>query len=239
MKAKRSARSRGTIPPALDDHVRIVPLWIPPALVAPAPGIQAAPAPQLSYRGGPLIPAVEVCTVFWGQAWTAAAQQRLVTALNEFFGFIVASPYVDQLNEYDTPGSHIGRGRFVGTATVTAPALGTTVTDSAIRQMLEQQLAGKTSFPAAGPNTVYFVFLPPAVLVAAGGDRSCQAFCGYHDHIDARIYYAVVPYPGCAGCLGGLGPLGALPPFSSHQLAQAITDPRPPQVCDDDPHGDA
>src|SRR5260370_831624 len=167
MKAKRSARSRGTIPPALDDHVRIVPLWIPPALVAPAPGIQAAPAPQLSYRGGPLIPAVEVCTVFWGPAWTTAAQQSLVTALNEFFGFIVASPYVDQLSEYDTPGSHIGRGRFVGTATVTAPALGPTVTDTAIRQMLEQQLAGKTSFPAAGPNTVYFVFLPPAVLVAA------------------------------------------------------------------------
>jgi hypothetical protein len=238
MKPKRSARSRGTIPPALDDHVRIVPLWIPPALVAPAPGIQAPPAPQLSYRGGPLITAVEVCTLFWGQAWTAAAQQSLVTALNDFFGFIVASPYVDQLSEYDTAAFHIGRGRFVGTATVNAPALGTTVTDSAIRQMLEQQLTGKTSFPAAGPNTVYFVFLPPAVLVAAGGDRSCQAFCGYHDHINARIYYAVVPYPGCAGCLGGLGPLDALTSISSHELAEAITDPVPPQGWYDDTHGE-
>src|SRR5260370_31867170 len=103
MKAKRSARSRGTIPPALDDHVRIVPLWIPPALVAPAPGVQAPPAPQLSYRGGPLITAVEVYTVFWGQAWTAAAQQSLVTALNEFFGFLVPSPYAAHLTEDDTP----------------------------------------------------------------------------------------------------------------------------------------
>ena len=238
MNRKHPARSGGPVPPALDDHIRIVPLWIPPALVAPAPGMQAPPAPQLSYRGGLLITAVEVCTVFWGQAWTTAAQQSLVTALNEFFGFIVASPYVDQLNEYDTPGSHIGRGRFVGTATVTAPALGPTVTDTAIRQMLEQQLAGKTSFPAAGPNTVYFVFLPPAVLVAAGGDRSCQAFCGYHDHIDARIYYAVVPYPGCAGCLGGLGPLDALTSISSHELAEAITDPVPPQGWYDDTHGE-
>src|SRR5713226_10611518 len=106
MNPKHPARSRGAVPPALDDHVRIVPLWIPPALVAPAPRIQAPPAPQLSYRGGPLIPAVEVFTVFWGQAWTAPAQQSLVTALNEFFGFIIASAYVDQLAEYDTPASH-------------------------------------------------------------------------------------------------------------------------------------
>src|SRR5260370_10196359 len=104
MNRKHPARSRGPVPPALDDHIRIVPLWIPPALVAPAPGIQAPPAPQLSYRGGPLIPSVEVFTVFWGQAWPAAAPQRLLTALNEFFGFIVASPYVDQLNDYDPPG---------------------------------------------------------------------------------------------------------------------------------------
>jgi hypothetical protein len=238
MNPKHPARSRGAVPPALDDHVRIVPLWIPPALVAPGPGIQAPPTPQLTYGGGPLVTAVDVFTVFWGEAWSAAAQQSLVTSLNAFFGFIVASPYVDQLSEYDTPASHIRRGRFVGTATVTAPPLGTTVTDTAIRQMLEQQLAGKTSFPAAGPNTVYFVFLPPGVLVAAGGDRSCQAFCGYHDHINAQVFYAVVPYPGCAGCLGGLGPLDALTSISAHELAEAITDPVPPHGWYDDTHGE-
>jgi hypothetical protein len=158
--------------------------------------------------------------------------------LNEFFGFIVASPYVDQLSEYDIPTSRIGRGRFVGSARVTTPALGPTVTDTAIRQMLEQQLAGKTSFPVAGPNTVYFVFLPPGVAVAAGGDRSCQAFCGYHDHINGQVFYAVVPYPGCAGCLGGLGALDALTSISSHELAEAITDPVPPQGWYDDTHGE-
>src|SRR5258708_39756712 len=104
--------------------------------------------------------------------------------------------------------------------------------------MLEVWLAVKPSSPAAGPNTVYFVFLPPSVLVAAGGDRSCQAFCGYHDHIDARIYYAVVPYPGCAGCLGSLGPLDALTSISSHELAAAITDPLPPQGWYNDTHGE-
>src|SRR5258708_16565119 len=103
MTRKHPGRSGGPVPPALDDHIRIVPLWIPPALVAPAPGIQAPPAPQLSYRGGPLITAVEVCTVFWGQAWTAAAQQSLVTALNQFFDFIVASPSLAPPTPSDPP----------------------------------------------------------------------------------------------------------------------------------------
>ena len=238
MNAKHPPHSRGAVPPALDDHVRIVPLWVPAALVAPAPGIAAPAATQLTYRGGPVLTAVEVFTVFWGQGWSVAAQQSLVTALNEFFGFIVASPYLDQLGEYDPPGSHIGRGRFVGTASLPAPALGTSVTDTAIRQMLEQQLAGKSSLPPAGPNTVYFVFLPPGVSVAAGGDRSCQAFCGYHDHINGKIFYAVVPYPNCAGCLGGLGPLDALTSVCSHELAEAITDPIPPQGWYDDNQGE-
>jgi len=238
MTPKPPPRSRGTVPPALDDHVRIVPLWLPAALVAPAPGIAAPAATQLTYRGGPVLTAVEVFTVFWGAGWSAAAQQSMLTALNAFFGFIVASPYVDQLSEYDPPGSHIGRGRFVGSASLTVPALGTNVTDTAIRQMLEQQLAGKTSFPPAGPNTVYFVFLPPGVTVAAGGDRSCQAFCGYHDRSSGGLYYAAVPYPNCAGCTGGFTVLDALTSVCSHELAEAITDPVPGQGWYDDANGE-
>src|SRR2546430_6144283 len=43
-------------------------------------------------------------------------QQNVITTLNEFFRFIVASPYLDQLAEYDAPPYKIGRGRWVGTA---------------------------------------------------------------------------------------------------------------------------
>jgi hypothetical protein len=238
MNPKHPSRSPHVVPPALDDHVRIVPLWVPKDLVAPASGIKAPAAPVLTYRGGPLVAAAEVFTAFWGQAWNMTAQQGLVTTLNDFFRFIVASPFVDQLGEYDTPPYKIGRGRWAGTATVTSPEPAPNVTDSAIRQMLQQQLSGTTTFPAVGPNTVYFVFLPPGVSVVAGGDRSCQAFCGYHDHIDTKIFYAVVPYPNCAGCLGGVGPLDALTSICSHELAEAVTDPVPPQGWYDDNHGE-
>jgi len=92
MAPKHSAGPRRAIPPALDDHVRIVPLWIPRDVVRPAPGIRAPAGPELTYRGGPLIAAVEMFTAFWGQAWKTTDQQGVITTLNEFFRFIVASP---------------------------------------------------------------------------------------------------------------------------------------------------
>src|SRR5437667_1508655 len=101
MTPKHSAGPRRAVPPALDDHVRVVPLWLPKELLGPAPGIRAPAAPELTYRGGPLIAASQVFTAFWGQAWNGPDQQNAVTTLNEFFRFIVASPYMDQLGEYD------------------------------------------------------------------------------------------------------------------------------------------
>src|SRR5881398_968206 len=125
MTPKPSRHSKRPVPPAQDDHIRIVPLFLPRELLTPAPGILAPPAAELTYRGGPLITAVQVFTAFWGQAWNAAAQQTVITTLNDFFRFIVASAYVDQLSEYNTPEYTIGRGRVAETPTVTASEPGT------------------------------------------------------------------------------------------------------------------
>ena len=171
-------------------------------LGAPA-RVLAAPAAQLTYRGGPLLTAVEVVTVYWGAAWNEATAQATAQSLNAFFPFVVSSPYIDQLAEYNTPQQKIGRGRYAGTVLVTDTAPGASVTDSAIQQMLEGEVARK-SVPAATANTLYFAFLPPGVTVVAGSERSCQAFCGYHDRSTGGLFYAVVPYPNCAGCLADL-----------------------------------
>jgi hypothetical protein len=74
--------------------------------------------------------------------------------------------------------------------------------------------------------------------VVQGGSRSCQAFCGYHDTFGNGTYYAVMPFPNCAGCLGGLTNLDALTSTSSHELCEAITDPVPGQGWYDDTHGE-
>jgi len=143
--------------------IRVVPLREGGGLATAAP--RAAPATaQLTYRGGPLLSAVEVATVFWGAAWSEATAQSTAQSLNAFFQFVVASPYIDQLAEYGTPQHPIGRGRYVGTARVTDTAPAATVTDAAIRQMIQGALT-RNALPAPTANTVYFAFLPPGVTV--------------------------------------------------------------------------
>ena len=217
--------------------IRVVPMR--GGLVAAAPRVRAPAKALLTYRGGPLLSAVQVVTVFWGAAWNEATADATAQSLNAFFQFIVTSPYIDQLGEYNTAQQKIGAGRYVGTARVTdsAPPPGANVMDSAIQEMLQAEVARK-ALPAPTASTVYFAFLPPGVTVVAGSDRSCQAFCGYHDRSAGGLYYAVVPYPNCAGCLGNLRPLDALTSVCSHELAEAITDPVPGQGWYDDANGE-
>ena len=78
------------------EHTRVVPLHQRAVPVAPA-------AAKLTYRGGPLIPNVEVFTIFWGNLWQSSSA-NVISKLNTFFGDIVVSPLIDQLAEYNVPG---------------------------------------------------------------------------------------------------------------------------------------
>src|SRR2546427_11108401 len=155
------------LPPAQGRPIRVVPMRGAGGLVAPAPPVRAPSAAQLTYRGGPLLTAVEVVTAFWGVAWNEATAQ----ALNGFFQFVVASPYLDQLAEYGTPQMKIGRGRYAGTARVTDTAPSASATDSAIQQRLEAAVARKP-LPAPTANTGDFAFLPPGGTVGAVSERA-------------------------------------------------------------------
>lgn len=235
--AKRSPRTerparRSTPQPRSPAHeaIRIVPLRIPRA---------AAPAAtaKLTYRGGPLIAAPEVFTIFWGRAWTQAPLNGTITQLNAFFDFVLTSPLMAQLAEYNVPQFAITNGQRTGTITMTSPALRTSVTDSAVQTMLRQQIAAK-KIPKTTANTLYFVFIQPGVRVVMGGSASCQAFCGYHSAIGTNVFYAVMPYPDCSGCTGTGALFDALTSTSSHELCEAITDPIPGQGWYDDAQGE-
>ena len=79
--------------------------------------------------------------------------------------------------------------------------------------------------PATTGNTLYFVYLPPDVVSVMGdGSQSCQVFCGYHNAA-GNLYYAVIPYATCNGCVFPGAFLDTLTEVSSHELAEAITDP--------------
>ena len=163
----------------------------------------------------------------------------MVPKINAFFDYIVSSPLLDELTEYSVPGHQIGHGTHIGTTTITTPALRHSVSDAAIQHMLHQEITTNHAFPQPDLNTLYFIYLPPGVSVSQGGSRSCQAFCGYHNDINSQIFYAVMPYPNCNGCIGGLpDAFTALTSTSSHELAEAITDPVPGQGWYDDSNGE-
>jgi hypothetical protein len=219
------------------DAIRIVPLHAPGGVEPTRDVAVAAPPAKLAYRKGPLIAAVEVFTIFWGAAWKNAPQSGLIDQLNRFFDFILSSALIDQLNEYSLGQYKIAAGRRTGSATITTGSPGTSVTDASLQMFLQQQIT-KGVVPKVRANTLYFIYVPPGVRVVMGGSASCQAFCGYHNAIGGKTFYAVMPYPGCSGCTGGLPAFDALTSTSSHELCEAITDPIPGQGWYDDANGE-
>jgi hypothetical protein len=237
-KGKKADTRSGRKVSRMNDPIRIVPLHLPSEMYRPSAGIAAAPAAQLTYREGPLLSAVKVFTIFWGQDWQTSPNSEFVNQINQFFKFVVSSALVDQLAEYSVAGKTIGHGSFAGTVTITQPTLPNSVTDAAIQTMLQQEIRNNSAIPKPDPNMLYFIYLPPGTAVVQGGSRSCQAFCGYHDTFGDGVYYAVMPFPNCAGCLGDMTNVDALTSTSSHELCEAITDPVPGQGWYDDTHGE-
>jgi hypothetical protein len=215
------------------DAIRIVPLHKPEAQA-----LAPAAAPKLVYRSGPLITAVEVFTIFWGSAWQQEPSAGILAQMNQFFDFVLTSSLMDQLSEYNVAGQSIGHGKRTGSITLATPAPPASVTDQAIQQLLQKEISSNAAFPQPSANTLYFLFAPPGTTVVQGGSSSCQQFCGYHDAIGSGIFYAVMPFPDCAGCLGGVAQIDALTSTSSHELCEAITDPIPGQGWYDDANGE-
>ncbi|MHB8612207.1 MAG: hypothetical protein ACYDAL_07235 [Candidatus Dormibacteraceae bacterium] len=191
---------------------------------------------QLTYRGGPLLPAVQVFNLFWGTAWEGQ-QAALVQAINEFFDYVLTSPLLDQLGEYSVAGMTIGHGSRTG-AVILSTDPPSTIADADVQALIKQEISNDSAVPQPTPNSLYFVYLPPGVTISLGGATSCSNFCGYHSDINGQVFYAVMPYPDCAGCAGAASTTDALTSTSSHELCEAITDPIPGQGWYDDQNGE-
>lgn len=211
------------------DAIRIVPLR------PEGEPLPRAAAPELTYRGGPLLVNAEVVALYWGSQWHDDPLATLRSRLDGFLDFVLTSELIDQLGEYSVPGSTIGHGMRVASSVLDAVPTTPSLSDQQLRDGLRSALP---SLPAPSPNRLYSISLPPNVAVGMDGGRSCQTFCGYHDAIDNEIFYTVLPYPGCSGCVGDLDEFDALTSTTSHELAEAITDPVPGTGWYDDANGE-
>jgi hypothetical protein len=105
----------------------------------------------------------------------------LSQSINDFYTFILTSPLIDQLSEYNIPGgTTIGHGSLLRSkALTTDPA--NPIDDSAIRTALQGWIANDTDFPQTNANSVYFIYFPPGTTITLQGDSSCQSLGGYHE----------------------------------------------------------
>lgn len=206
--------------PSQPDNVgkprNIVPLISPQEVSA----FSAAPTAHLTYHGGPVLTSVRVQTLFWGTAWQRPPQSALIVQLGKFFDFILQSSLIDVLEQYGS----ISHGEYLSAVKLTTPSLESTISDAQVQQALQGWIESQ-AVTQPNSNTLYFIYLPPGVVSTSGGESSCKAYCGYHNHINSQIFYAVEPYLNCAGCEFGRGIFDSLTKVSSHELCEAITDP--------------
>jgi hypothetical protein len=204
---------------------KIVPLVTPETMAA---AIAAAPA-RLTNHGGPVIGSVEVIPIFCGAHWGQSQGAALITQLEGFFDFFLTSSVMDLLAEFSTATTPIGHGSRQSSVTLTTSEPGSisggvrSVSDEEIQRALQGWITAG-NVPPTTANTLYFIYLPPNVVSTDGNSQSCVNYCGYHNHINGSIFYAVEPFITCPGCdFGSI--LDSLTKVSSHALCEAVTDP--------------
>jgi len=115
------------------------------------------------------------------------------------------------------------------------------LTSSLIDQLAEYSVPGQTIGRGSRIGTTTLTSHSPGKSVT---DATIQKFIqteitsGVLPAPAGNIFYAVMPYPGCAGCLGTLETFTALTSTSSHELCESITDPIPGQGWYDDANGE-
>jgi hypothetical protein len=190
----------------------------------------------LQYYGGPVISHPKVYAIFWGDNVDAETQSKI----GPFMENMLDSTYMDWLNEYKTnvtavDGRHgtdqtLNRGTYAGGIKIAPINTSKSLADADIQHELEAQIAaGK--LPAASDDSLYMIYFPSGISISIEGQRSCSAFCAYHEGFKsaktgASIYYGIMPVCGF-GCGVAGSTFDSLTVVSSHEAIEAITDPFP------------
>ena len=187
---------------------------------------------SVAYHGGHLLANAGIESLFYGSDWYYnPALYQQTGQLDGFLGTITGSTYLDQLKEYSEPGQIIGRGRFLdGVISLNSLRSGQFVQDQDIQNQLNLFIQeGILERPDA--NRLYVVFTPPNIHVQAFGQDSIHHFLGYHytftDAFGEPVYYAVVVHQAGNASLQGYSPFQQFTKVTSHELAEAVTDPNP------------
>jgi hypothetical protein len=199
------------------------------------PGVESLEdrqVPTVSFFGGNVLPQVQAQALFLGNEFSSAPANAEPAALDSFLRDVTGGPYMQALAR---AGYHVGPGTAVaGAIDPTSLTVGSTISDAFIQARLQADVtSGRLQAPNA--NTLYVVYVEPDVAVDLGGGQGTtqQGILGYHTAFlganGAPIRYAVVVSPGGAAHNSVLPEaataLDQLTAVTSHELAEAVTDP--------------
>ncbi len=185
------------------------------------------------YWGGPVISNVKIVMVLWGSGTYApyVTQQNVSVSMGNFYRELVKSSWIDWLSEYNTDTQNIGRGSYLGQYTITPSHIYSTVSDEFIAEELHAQIDAH-NLPTNDDNTLYQLHFPRNVDVSLYDMTSCVDFCAYHSTASLPtpgLYYSIIPdFSSASGCFTGCGhgtEFSNVCSVSSHEIAEAITDP--------------
>ncbi len=197
--------------------------------------------PTMTYYGGNLLTNVQVQPIFYGSNW--ASNNNLsaeATNFSNYLNYMVTSPFMDMLHKANY---NVGEGSFVkGEVYNVSLSSSSYLNDSTIQSAIQSEISnGDLTAPTA--NTLYVVYVEPNIAVTQGGVDSISYFAGYHGAYagttasgnSANIRYAVITTPGGstingqpngnADYTGNLTTFQSMTMVSSHELAEAVTDP--------------
>jgi hypothetical protein len=188
--------------------------------------------PTVSFFGGNLLPQVQAQALYLGNQFTSAPANAETATLDAFLKDLTGGPYMQALAR---AGYNVGPGSAVaGAVDPTSLTAGSTISDAFIRARLQADVnSGLLQAPNA--NTLYVVYVAPdvAVNLGLGQGTTQQGILGFHTAFvganGAPIRYAVVVSPGGAAHNSVLPEartaLDQLSAVTSHELAEAVTDP--------------
>lgn len=199
--------------------------------------------PTVDFYGGPVIPHVEVNTLFVGQQWQSGSLSDLSGGLNGYLQTLVNSPYMDMLSQYNVERGSFGQSAndyFNNDPNMQSPMNdnnqsypgGLTELQYLIVNCIQAHV-----LPTPNQNQLYVVFLPPGEQETAPGGQMNNGFYAYHDSFNSQygtIYYAVAPFPGDGNPIvpppnyfDTMTEFDSLTEAVSHELSEAVTDPLP------------
>jgi hypothetical protein len=208
-------------------------VWLVP-LASLVAGSAGAVAPNLTYRGGPVVSNAQIVMVNWNSSVPAYVQ----SGMPAFYSDIVRSDYWGILEEYSTATQRIRFGTFAQSYTITPVKTSSTLTDADVNTELANQISAghlpTPSLDASGNvNTVFMVHFPSTISISLQGSLSCVAFCAYNSTFTSgtlKVGVGVIPEQGnggqCKRACGGSTDFEAETLTSMSVLANVVTDPQ-------------